>query len=124
MLVKLRVVAAATVNLMVGLRQSVTGSGATVIDLSLGPNIKLTVAAATTLSFTNTPVNGYAQRVVLNVINGGAFVLTWPTTRWAGSGGVVGSAPTLQAAGEDKVVLDISNTGGIIYDGSYIGRVA
>lgn len=100
-------------------------SGPVSINLSLGANAALTIGGAATLTFTNTPSNNTAQRAVLTITNGGAGAITWPAgIRWAGAG-VVGSAPTLVASGVEKVVIDISNiAGALVYDGSYIGRVA
>jgi len=100
-------------------------SGAKAIDLGLGTDIAFTVGAAATLSFSSLPTTGHAIRAILTVTNGGVG-LTWPAgTRWAGAAGVVGTAPTLVLAGTDKISFDITNfAGSVVYDASYIGRVA
>lgn len=100
-------------------------SGAVTINLASGSNIALTITGNTTLTFTGLPASGNAQRAILTITNGGAGTITWPAgTRWVGAG-IVGSAPSLQASGTEKIAIDITNFAGTVaYDASYIGRVA
>ena len=85
-------------------------SGETVIDLSAGLAISVTITGATTFSFTNPPSVGSVV-VVMQLTNGGSAAITWPTSiKWAG-----GTAPGLTAAGIDIVVLTTSDAGAAWY---------
>lgn len=71
------------------------------MNLNLGDVFTITPSGTTSLAFSNTPSSGRAKFVVLEITNGGAVTVNWPTnTRWPG-----GSAPTLTAAGTDVVVF-------------------
>lgn len=70
-----------------------------VMDLSAGSYHKLTVSSATTLSLYNA-VSSVVNWFVLEVTNGGAFALTYPSSfKFDG-----GTAPTLQTSGVDILV--------------------
>lgn len=85
-------------------------SGETVIDLSAGLAISVTITGATTFSLTNPPSTGSVV-VVMQLTNGGSATITWPTSiKWAG-----GTAPKLTAAGIDIVVLTTSDSGATWY---------
>lgn len=71
------------------------------MNLNSGDVFSITPSGTTSLAFSNTPSAGRAKFVVLEITNGGAVTVNWPTnTRWPG-----GSAPTLTAAGTDIVVF-------------------
>lgn len=107
-----------------GLLVNNTATGTVTIDLSLYSAAQLTVTGNTTIAFSNLPAVNEQVKFTLTVIDGSAFTFTHPVgTRWGGSG-VVGSAPSLQASGADKIVYDIYNNGAVVYDGAYIGRYA
>lgn len=107
-----------------GLLVNASASGTVTIDLALYSAAELTVTGNLTIAFSNLPAINTQNKFLLTIVNGGAFTVTHPVgTRWGGSG-VVGSAPTLQAAGTDKIVYDIYNDGSVVYDGAYIGRYA
>lgn len=107
-----------------GLLVNNAATGAVAIDLGLYSAAQLTITGNTTLSFTNLPAGNEQKKCTLNLINGGSFTVTYPAgTRFGGSG-VVGSAPTLQAAGTDKLQFDIYNNGAVVYDAAYVGRYA
>lgn len=73
----------------------------TVIDLTLGNVVSLTLTGAAQLSFSSVAPAGKSSTVTLWITNGSAYALTWsPALKWAG-----GSAPTLSAAGLDIIVL-------------------
>ena len=84
-------------------------SGAQTIDLELGNVVTATITATTTFTFSNPPATGRAGGFVLVLTNGGAGVITWPSSvKWAG-----GTAPTLTASGVDVltfITLDAGTT--------------
>jgi hypothetical protein len=87
-----------------------SGSGARTIDLTLGNYVSATVAGNTTWTFSNPPASPHAGGFVLELVNAGAYTMTWPASvRWPG-----GSAPTLTASGTD-VVSCITRDGGITW---------
>jgi hypothetical protein len=42
----------------------------------------MTVAGSLTVAFTNWPGAGTLGELCLELVNGGAFVITWPSVRW------------------------------------------
>ena len=92
-------------------------SGAQTIDMELGNVVTATITAATTFTFTNPPATGRAGGFVLVLTNGGAGVVTWPTSvKWAG-----GTAPTLTASGTD-IISFISKDAGTLWYGIVSGK--
>jgi hypothetical protein len=92
-------------------------SGSANMDLNGSDAFQITCTATTTLSFSNTPTSGKAKYVSLEIINGGAFTVTWPTnTRWPG-----GIAPTLTTSGTDMVVF-YTDDGGSNYRAALVQR--
>ena len=92
-------------------KQAVTASSSTLsIDLASGYVIDLTLnATVTSFSFSNVAPTGYLCRVVLNIVNGGAYTINaWPGTTkyWVG-----GSAPTITSSGKDTVVVACTDGG-------------
>lgn len=87
---------------------NVTGSKA--INLNNGLAISATITGATTFSFTNVAQTG-ATVVVMQLTNGGAYTITWPTSiKWTG-----GKAPKFTASGIDIVVLTTNDAGATWY---------
>lgn len=85
-------------------------TGNKAIDVSKGAYITCTVTGATTFSFTDVPQTG-ATVVVMQLTNGGAYTITWPSTiKWAG-----GTAPKFTASGIDIVVLTTHDAGATWY---------
>jgi hypothetical protein len=75
-------------------------SGATALDVATANAFTMTIAGATTLSFSNVPTGTFLQGLLLKIINGGTNV-TWPASvKWAS-----GVAPTLTTSGTDVVAL-------------------
>lgn len=89
-------------------------SGAESISFANGNVQTGTVAAATTITFTNFPATGRAGFLVLRLINGGSYTITWPAAlEWT-----TGSAPELQAAGTDILMIYTETAGTVIYASS------
>ena len=91
-------------------------SATTTLDLLEGNFFQVTAAGSTTFVFANPPVsatNGSAAGgFVLELANGGAATVTWPSaTKWPG-----GTAPTLTASGTDVLVF-VTDDGGTIWRG-------
>lgn len=63
--------------------------------------------AITSSTMTNWPATGKSGHLELEVINGAAFSIVWPTSvDWVG-----GTAPTLTASGTDKLIFKSRNAG-------------
>ncbi len=63
--------------------------------------------AITSSTMTNWPTTGETGYLALEVINGGAFSIVWPTSvDWVG-----GTAPTLTASGTDQLVFRSRDAG-------------
>lgn len=77
-----------------------------VIDLSLGNFFRVT--GATTITFTNAQATR-ARDIYIEIINGGAAALTWPTMSWVWEQNlrVPGRVPLLKTAGSDIVRVKI-----------------
>lgn len=89
----------------------------TTCDLSLARVFVFTVSQATTLAFTNVPTASFAVHVDLLITNGAAFALTFPgSVNWP-----AGIAPTLQAAGVERVRL-MTRDGGTNWYAYHIGK--
>lgn len=92
-------------------------SGSPNMNLSVSDAFQITVTANTALTFGNAPASGKAKYVSLEIINGGAFTVTWPTnTRWPG-----GTAPTLTTSGTDIVVF-YTDDGGSNYRAAVVQK--
>jgi hypothetical protein len=80
-------------------------SANTTLDASLGKIIKATITAPLTFTFA-IPISA-GKVMILHLINGGAYTITWPTNmKWLG-----GTAPTLKSSGEDLIYIQTDNTG-------------
>lgn len=81
-------------------------SGSVAINMANGNVISMTIAGATTLSFTGL-TSGKSRTFMLKITNGGAFTLTFPgTVVWA-----AGSAPVLKTSGLDVLVCNTVDGG-------------
>lgn len=89
-----------------------SGSGATALNLATATYHRRQVTGNTTFSFSGAPAtDGFG--FVLELVNGGAFTITWPSTvRWPG-----GSAPLLTASGTDILVF-LTRDGGATWFGT------
>lgn len=81
-------------------------SGTKAVNLTEGLAISATITGATTFSFTGVAQTG-ATVVVMQLTNGGAYTITWPSSiKWSG-----GTAPKFTASGIDIVILTTNNAG-------------
>jgi hypothetical protein len=103
------------VDLPCGAARSV--SGAVTIDRSVGEIQRLSVTAnVTSIAISNWPPTGQAGRLILEIVNTGAFTLAWPSARWAG-----GVVPVLTHSGRDLYGF-LSFDGGSTVYGNTIGQ--
>lgn len=87
-------------------------TGAKAVDCRKGQYFYGTVTAPVTFSFTEVPSAGKAFGFILEITNGGAFTITWPTSvKWTD-----GTAPTLTTAGTD-VLAFTTRDGGVTWRG-------
>lgn len=85
-------------------------SGTKAVNLTEGLAVSATITGATTFSFTDVPQTG-ATVVVMQLTNGGAYTITWPSSiKWSG-----GTAPKFTASGIDIVVLTTHDAGATWY---------
>lgn len=85
-------------------------SGTKAVNLTEGLAISATITGATTFSFTGVAQTG-ATVVVMQLTNGGAYTITWPSSiKWSG-----GTAPKFTASGIDIVVLTTNDAGATWY---------
>ena len=92
-----------------------TGSTQT-FDLSSANFFSATLDQASTFTFSNPPASGDFGGFVLELTNGGAFAITYPSS----VDFVGGTAPTLTAAGVDQLVFT-TRDGGTTYFGFVAG---
>jgi hypothetical protein len=89
-----------------------TGGGAVSLDLAVASYHRKQVNATTTFTFSNPPASE-AFGFILELVNGGAFAITWPgSCHFAG-----GAEPALIASGKDLLVF-ITRDGGTTWIGS------
>lgn len=95
---------------------AIGNTGATrTIDLESGNFFSATLDQACTFTFSNPAGSGDFCGFILELTNGGAFVITWPASvDWPG-----GTAPTLTASGVDQLVFTTRDAGT-----TYFGFVA
>jgi hypothetical protein len=90
---------------------AIGSTGATrTFDLSVANFFSATLDQACTFTFSNPPASGDFGCFVLELTNGGAFVITYP----ASVDFIGGTAPTLTAAGVDQLVFT-TRDGGTTY---------
>jgi len=76
-------------------------------DLSTANFFSATVDQASTFTFSNPPASGDFGAFVMELTNGGAYTITWPTSvDWPG-----GTAVTLTASGVDQLVFTTRDGG-------------
>ena len=88
--------------------QAVGNTGATrTLDLNDANFFSATLDQACTFTFSDPPASGDFGCFVLELTNGGAFVITWPAAvDWPG-----GLAPSLTAAGVDQLAFTTRDAG-------------
>ena len=94
-----------------------TGGGTQDIDLTLGNYVTATVdTSANTFTFSNPTASDEGCGFTLVLTNGGSQTVTWPASvDWPDA-----TAPTLTAAGVDKLVFETSD-GGTTWLGNLAG---
>ena len=93
--------------IITGLKETGVALAANAIDLSLGNYFSKTISSLTTLTVNNIPASGTVASFILDLTNGGAFIVTWWTgVKWAG-----GTAPVLTASGRDVLGFFTSDNG-------------
>ena len=98
-------------------RETAVSLTGTAIDLTTGNYFYKTISGNTTFTVTNSPSSNTAQSFILELTNGGAFVITW----FAGLTFPGGTAPTLTASGRD-VLAFFTRDGGTTYSGFVVGK--
>lgn len=83
-------------------------SGTATFDLSADPKQKLTVGGAITVALSNKPTD--AWEVEVELVNGGAYAITWPAVSWLVGDGTTSTTfadmgVTLESAGTNTVIL-------------------
>jgi len=93
------------------------GGGTQDIDLTLGNVVTATVdTSATTFTFSNPTASDEGCGFTLYITNGGSQTVTWPASvKWPSA-----TAPTLTAAGVDKIVFETVD-GGVTWLGNLVG---
>lgn len=100
-----------------GVKETKISMAANDIDINAGNYFTKTITVATTFTVSNVPVTGTAASFILDLTDGGAFIITWWTgVKWAG-----GTAPTLTAAGRD-VLGFFTHDGGTTWTGLVLGK--
>jgi hypothetical protein len=96
---------------------AIGNTGATrTIDLEVANFFSATLDQACAFTFSNPPASGDFGAFVLELTNGGAFVITFPASvDWPG-----GTAPTLTTSGVDQLVFT-TRDGGTTYFGFVAG---
>jgi hypothetical protein len=90
------------------------GTGTVTFDVAASNYQRLQVSGALSIAFSNPPSSGRYAILVLELVNGGAATVTWPsptTLKWTG-----GVAPTLTASGTDLLVF-VTRDGGTTWRG-------
>lgn len=99
-------------------------SGSQALSYSAAPHQRLQVGAAITLTLTNFPATTISAALLLELVNGAAFSITWPTINWITANGstttsFASNGVTLQTSGTDWVVI-WTRDGGTTYYGKII----
>jgi hypothetical protein len=98
-------------------RETSVNIAASNIDLSAGNYFNKTITGNITFTVSNVPASGTAQSFILELVNGGAFTVTW----FAGLTFPGGTAPTLTASGRD-VLAFFTRDGGTTWSGFLVGK--
>jgi hypothetical protein len=99
---------------------TVTASGATTINWTNGEYQKVSLTSNASISVTNWPASGNFAKVVLDITNQGAFLISgWPAgTIWAG-----GIVPTITSgAGKRDLIMLVTGDGGTTVLGNVVGQ--
>jgi hypothetical protein len=95
-------------------------SGTVNFDLADGSKQKLTVGGNLTVVFTSWPASGSYGEIEVELVNGGAHTVTWPTVHWLKGDGTNSTtfsdmSVTLAASGTNFVVVWTTDGGATVY---------
>lgn len=90
------------------------------LDFTAGSHQKITATGNHTIATSNWPPSGNLGEMLLELVNGAAFTITWPTINWVKSDGSFTTTfsengVTLQSSGTDFIVLWSRDAGTTIY---------
>jgi len=102
------------------LNKGSVGTGTVTFDYRDGSHQKLTITGSLTLATSNWPPTGNRGDLILELVNGGAVTVTFPTINWIKSDGSFttsfsASGYTLQSSGTDFLILWSTDSGTTIY---------
>lgn len=97
-----------------------SGTTTQTLDYTAGSHQKITATGNHTIATSNWPPSGNLGEMLLELTNGAAYTLTWPTINWVKSDGTVttsfaSNGVTLQSSGTDFIVLWSRDAGTTIY---------
>lgn len=103
-----------------------SGTSTQTLDYTAGSHQKITATGNHTIATSNWPPTGNLGELLLELVNGGAYTVTWPTISWIKPDGTTTTAiatylaantgrTALQSSGTDFVFLWSANAGTTIY---------
>lgn len=97
-----------------------SGTTTQTLDYSVGQHQRIAVTGAHTIATSTWPTTGKLGTLLLELVNGAAFTVTWPTINWVKSDGSFtttfsSNGITLQTSGTDFILLWSRNAGSTIY---------
>jgi hypothetical protein len=97
--------------------EGTVSSGTVTFSRSAANMQRLQVGGALTIAVSNWPTSGLFGDLILEIVNGGAAAITWPTLKWIKGDGSTQSTPyrNLQASGTDWIVLFTRDGGSNVY---------
>jgi len=100
--------------------KGVVTTGTVTFTVSAGSKQKLTVGGALTVAFTGWPASGNYGEIEINLVNGGAFAVTWPLVNWMVGDGTSSTnfasmLVALAAAGTNFVLVWSIDGGATLY---------
>jgi hypothetical protein len=109
-----------TTTVGVFLDKGSSGTTTQTLDVRSAAHQKITTTGAFTLATTNWFATGFLSEILLELVNGAAFAVTWPSINWIKSDGTTtttfaSNGVTLQASGTDFVLLWSRDGGTTIY---------
>ena|ERR1035437_4110545 len=95
-------------------------SGTATANVALSSEQKLTVGGNLTIAFSNWPSSGTYGEVEIELVNGGAHTITWPTINWRLGDGSSSTTftdmnVTLQSSGTNFLMMWSTNGGTTLY---------
>jgi hypothetical protein len=105
-----------------------SGTSTQTLDYTAGSHQKITATGNHTIATSNWPPSGNTGVILLELVNGGAFTITWPTINWVKPDGTlttsfstwiasVNGRTALQTSGTDFIRLISRDGGTTIYGG-------